>query len=166
MPRLIMFINCNFLYLVPRPTVTIIRDPEHPVELFTTNHLILTCVIELIPQVDSLVTINSQWSGHSSLTDSERRVIVSELQGVRLVHETSVTFSSLKTNDSGSYVCLANVSSQPSMSGQVVASSRSVQTINIAVGGCMASSTIQGIIFTVKWISVHASNYNSMVYGI
>ena len=135
----LLFTNCHFLHLVPRPTVTIIRDPEHPVELFTTNHLILTCVIELIPQVDSLVTINSQWRGHSSLTDSKRRVIVSELQGVRLVYETSVTFTTLKSSDSGSYVCSANISPQPRMSGQLIESSRSVQIINIAVGGYILS---------------------------
>ena len=62
------------------------------------------------------------------------------------MHETSVTFTTLKTNDSGSYLCSANISPQPRMSGQIVESSRSAQTINIAVGGCMASSTIQGII--------------------
>ena len=63
-------------------------------------------------------------------------MIVSELQGVRLAYETSVTFTTLKSSDSGSYVCSANVSPQPSMSGQIVESSRD-RSINIAVGGCM-----------------------------
>ncbi|CAI8020956.1 hypothetical protein GBAR_LOCUS12479 [Geodia barretti] len=95
---------------IPEPTVTILRAPEHPVQLFTNDSLVLTCVIELIPDVDSYVAINSQWRGHSSLTDSERRVIVSDLEGVQLFYNTSVTFSALKSSDSGSYTCSATVS--------------------------------------------------------
>ena len=97
------------VFVVPEPTVTIRRAPLHPAQLFTTDSLALTCVIELIPEVDSYVTINSQWRGHSSLTDRERRVIVSDLEGVKLMYNTSVTFSTLKSSDSGSYLCSASV---------------------------------------------------------
>ena len=110
----------------------ILRTPEHPVQLFTTDSLVLTCLIELIPEVDSYVTINSQWRGHSSLTDNERRVIVSELEGVHLMYNTSVTFSTLKSTDSGSYTCSAAVSSEDQNSHLI--QSRTVEdTITILV---------------------------------
>ena len=121
------------LHTVPPPTVTIIRDPFYPVQLFTSDRLTLTCVIQLIPEVDSLVTINSRWSGHSSLTDSQRRVIVSELEGRQLSYESSVTFSTLKTSDSGSYVCSANIVPEED---NLLASSWASDSLNITVCEC------------------------------
>ncbi|CAI8046104.1 hypothetical protein GBAR_LOCUS25483, partial [Geodia barretti] len=117
---------------IPEPTVTILRAPEHSVQLFTTDSLVLTCVIELIPEVDSYVAINSQWRGHSSLTDSERRVIVSELVGLHLKYNTSVTFNTLKTTDSGSYTCSATVGPQE-RNNHLISSSRTAETISISV---------------------------------
>ena len=125
-----------FTFLVPKPTVSILRDPEFPDLLLTTDSLVLTCVIELIPEVDSFVTISSQWRGHSSLTDSERRVIVSDLEGVRLVYNTSVTFSTLQSNDGGTYICSATVS--PDVSDSLIESPVGVNTIIISVGMCTA----------------------------
>ena len=55
--------------------MTILRDPVYPVQLFSSHSLVLTCVIELIPEVDSYISVDSRWSGHSALTDRERRVI-------------------------------------------------------------------------------------------
>ena len=111
----------------------ILRTPEHPVRLFTTDSLVLTCVIELIPEVDSYVTINSQWRGHSSLTDSERRVIVSDLEGVQLMYNTSVTFSTLKSSDSGSYICSASVIPQ-GRNSNLIQSHLAQETITLSVG--------------------------------
>ena len=122
-----------FYVIVPEPTVTILRAPEHPVQLFTTDSLVLTCVIELIPEVDSYVTINSQWRGHSALTDRERRVIVSDLEGVQLVYNTSVTFSTLKSSDSGSYICSASVIPQ-GRNSNLRQSHLTKETITISVG--------------------------------
>ena len=124
-----------FAFLVPEPTISILRDPDGSDQLFTTDSLVLTCVIELIPEVDSFVTISSQWRGHSSLTDSGRRVIVSDLEGVQLAYNTSVTFSTLKSSDSGSYVCSATVSPDVS-ADSLIESPVGVNTIIISVGMC------------------------------
>ena len=113
--------------------MSIIRDPLFPTQLITTNSLILTCVIELIPEVDSYVAINSQWRGHSSLTDQERRVIVSDLEGVQLIYNTSVTFNTLKSSDSGSYLCSATVSPN-SPTDNLLESPLAESTIRISVG--------------------------------
>ena len=121
------------VFVVPEPTVTILRAPVHPAQLSTTDSLVLTCVIELIPEVDSYVTINSQWRGHSSLTDKERRVIVSDIEGVQLMYNTSVTFSTLRSGDSGSYICSATITPQESNSN-VIHSNLAKGTITISVG--------------------------------
>ena len=100
-------------------------------QLYTTDSLVLTCIIDLIPEVDSLVAINSQWRGHSSLTDRERRVIVSELEGVQLTYQTTVTFTSLKSSDSGSYICSATVSP---LSENLIGSHSTEENVAISVG--------------------------------
>ena len=121
------------MFTVPEPTVSILRVPEHPVVLFTTDSLVLNCVIELIPEVDSYITISSQWSGHSSLTDRARRVIVADLEGTRLTYNTSVTFNTLKSSDNGSYVCSATVNPL-SESMNLIGSSIIEESIDISVG--------------------------------
>ena len=76
---------------------------------------------------------SSQWSGHSSLTDSARRVIIADLERVQLMYNTSVTFSTLKSSDSGSYVCSATISPQ-SESMNLIGSPLNEETITISVG--------------------------------
>ena len=121
------------LYAVPPPSVTILRDPDHPVQLFSSHSLVLTCVIQLIPEVDSYVQVDSRWSGHSSLTDRERRVIISDLRGVQLTYNTSVTISEMRSSDSGSYVCSASISpAQPTM--YLTRSPEVEENITISVG--------------------------------
>ena len=101
--------------------------------LFTADSLVLNCVIELIPEVDSHIAISSQWSGHSSLTDSPLRVIIADLEGEQLTYNTSVTFQTLKSSDSGFYVCSATVS--PLLESEnLIGSSRNEEKITISVG--------------------------------
>ena len=83
--------------------------------------------------MDTYVNIHSQWRGHSSLTENENRVIVSDLEGLKLMYNTSVTFYSLQSSDSGSYVCSATVS--PVIDNDIVIDSLpSVEEINISIG--------------------------------
>ena len=112
----------------------ILRQPEHLTQLYTTDSLVLTCVIELIPEVDKHVAISSKWSGHSSLTDNDRRVITSNLQGDQLEYRTSVRFRSLKSSDSGSYTCSAIVRPQYSESENVFESPLGSEGMNISIG--------------------------------
>ena len=92
-------------------------------------------MIELIPEVDSYVAIHSQWRGHSSLTDNERRVIVSDLEGDQLIYRTSINFNTLKSSDSGYYVCSASVNPLAlPQSGSLIGSPVSEEEINISIG--------------------------------
>ena len=120
------------MFIVPGPTISILRVPEHPLVLFTTDSLVLNCVIELIPEVDSYIAISSKWSGHSSLTDSAR-VIVADLEGGQLTYNTSVTFNTLKSSDSGSYMCSATINSIAE-SMNVIGSPRNEEIIKFSVG--------------------------------
>ena len=113
--------------------MTILRDPVYPVQLFSSHSLVLTCVIELIPEVDSYISVDSRWSGHSALTDRERRVIVSDLRGIQLTYNTSVTIRELKSSDSGSYVCSASVTPGPNPNN-LIGRSQVEETIRISVG--------------------------------
>ena len=121
------------MFIVPEPTISILRVPEHPLVLFTTDSLVLNCVIELIPEVDSYIAISSQWSGHSSLRDSAERVIVADLEGGQLTYNTSVTFNTLKSSDSGSYMCSATIN-PIAESMNVIGSPRNEEVIKFSVG--------------------------------
>ena len=130
------------LLSVPPPRLLITREPAFSVRPFTTGSLILTCIIQLVPEVDTPVTVNSQWTGHSSLTNNQGRVIISELEGIHPMYESSVTFSTLKSSDSGSYICSANVSPLSDTCGRVVESSLISQSLQISVGKYMNIATL------------------------
>ena len=49
------------------------------------------------------------------------------------MYETSVTFSTLKSSDSGSYVCSANVSPLTDLAGGIIESTWSSQSLSISV---------------------------------
>ena len=87
-------------------------------------------MIELIPEIDTPVSIRSQWRGHTSLTDNGRRVVVSDLEGVQLMYNSSVTFSTLKSVDSGIYICSATVTPTENL----ISSGTSEGRITISVG--------------------------------
>ena len=65
--------------------------------------------MQLIPEVDTPVTVHLEWSGHPSLYDVQR-LNISEVQGVYPTYRSAVVFSSLLRKDTGSYTCTAHVS--------------------------------------------------------
>ena len=102
-------------------------------QLYTTDSLTLTCIVEIDPAIDTRVAITSQWSGHPSLTNEGRRVAVSELEGVSPSYTSVVTFTTLKSVDSGSYICSARIVPQENH-GTLLPSNRSSDAVNINVG--------------------------------
>ena len=112
----------------------ICRAPAGALQIsLTTDTLTLTCIVEIDPVIDTRVAITSQWSGHPSLTNGGRRVAVSELEGVNPSYTSVVTFTTLKSADSGSYVCSARIVPQENL-GTVLQSNRSSDGISINVG--------------------------------
>ena len=62
---------------------------------------------------------------------------MSELKGTQLVYKSFVTFSTLKSVDSGYYTCSAVVSPQTNASDNLIASQSVSASLNISVGKCM-----------------------------
>ena len=89
----------------------------------------LQCIVQLIPEVDTPVTVHLQWSGHPSLYDVQR-LNISEVQHVYPTYQSTVSFSSLLYNDTGSYTCTVHVS--PDGSNSVIQGSlQNSDTIDI-----------------------------------
>ena len=97
----------RILCAVPPPRITI--NPEE-VE-HTGNPLTLTCSIQVGPAVDTPVMVNTQWIGHTPIFDDGERVIISQSEGEHPFYRSVVKFKSLKSEDAGDYICLANISS-------------------------------------------------------
>ena len=110
------------------------RDPAHPSQLLTGNELVLTCVIQLIPEVDTPVNVSSHWTGHPSLSNDTGRVTVFDLEGFHPMYQSYVIFSNLSLNDSGSYDCSANA--RTNIFGEIVESLWSSETVSFTVSKC------------------------------
>ena len=95
----------------------------------------LQCIVQLIPEVDTPVTVHLQWSGHSSLYDVQG-LNISEVQGVHPTYKSTVFFSSLQRKDTGSYTCTAHVSPDGS------------------------NSLVQGSLQTSNTIDIHTSKFS------
>ena len=107
------------------------HDSNHQAKLYVNRPLTMTCTVEVNPAVDSQVIINAHWKGHSSLFDDGQRVIISKLEGLHPYYVSAVNFTSLKSDDSGTYICLANVSSPSNSSFLIPTSSQAEITLNI-----------------------------------
>ena len=111
--------------------MTIECDHNQQMELYVTDPLRVTCTVEVNPAVDTQVTISAQWKGHSSLFGDGQRVIISDLEGLHPYYESTVNFTSLKSEDAGVYVCLATASSLSDSSLLISTSSQAEITLDI-----------------------------------
>ena len=95
---------------VPPPTVTITSTPI-TTSYYAGTPLNLTCAVQLIPQVDTNVTVTPEWfsDGSSNITIDNYTTISPMIGSSSYV--TTLIFNPLGTNDSGWYNC--NVSVQP-----------------------------------------------------
>ena len=112
---------------VPAPIVTTVRDPDSSTELYTTDSLVLKCLVELHAAVDTPIAVNTQWS----VTPSAPRVVVSPASGVP-PYPSSIRFSSLKSSDTGTYMCTVQVTSVGN--SNVIASPPTSRSIDISAG--------------------------------
>ena len=112
---------------VPSPSVILSRDPESGT-LRHGDNLTLTCTIRLDEAIDTGVDVTVVWNGPAGNISPDNLTIYSNT-----VYESTVTFSSLMTSDSGGYTCTAAVSPVPS-SGFIIESGGGTDTLNIIVG--------------------------------
>ncbi|KAL5486438.1 hypothetical protein EMCRGX_G018913 [Ephydatia muelleri] len=100
----------NITVQIPPPTVTITSTPI-TTSYYAGTPLNLTCTVQLIPQVDTNVTVTPEWfsDGSSNITIDNYTTISPMIGSSSYV--TTLIFNPLGTNDSGWYNC--NVSVQP-----------------------------------------------------
>ena len=114
---------------VPSPSVTLSRDPESGI-LRHGDNLTLTCTIQLDGAIDTGVDVTVLWTGPPGSISPDNPTPTMD-SGT--VYESTVTFSSLETSNSGGYTCTATVSPDPS-SEFVAESGEGTETLNIIVG--------------------------------
>ena len=125
-PDIMMF---NVSPSVPPPTVNITSTPITS-SYYAGTPLNLTCNVQLIPQVDTLVTFNSLWTGPGGqISSGGGRVSLSSG-----VNQTTVQFYPLNTSDTGVYNCSVNVS----------ASGQQYVDTSIAVSSSTSPITVKG----------------------
>ena len=107
--------------------MTTVRDPDSSTQLYTTDSLVLTCLVELDAAVDTPITVTTQWS----VTPSPPRVTVVPASRVA-PYNSSIHFSSLKSSDTGTYVCTVQVTSVGN--SNVIASLPTSHSIDISAG--------------------------------
>ena len=114
---------------VPSPSVNLSRDPESGT-LRHSDNLTLICTIQLDEAIDTGVDVTVVWNGPAGniSPDNPTPTMVSDT-----VYESTVTFSSLETSDSGGYTCTATVSPDPS-SEFITESGEGTDTLSIIVG--------------------------------
>ena len=83
------------------------RDPDVSTQLFTTDTLILTCIVQVHSAVDTPIAVNAFWSGNPALSESPR--VTLDPIPTEASYASQVTFASLKSSDTADYVCSVRV---------------------------------------------------------
>ena len=126
---------------VPAPNITFSGQLVSPVGLSSTplysgTVFTLTCVVELVSEVDTTVTVLTSWNKNGSMISNTSRISVDSM-AVRnstfmYVYESDVVFSPLSNmepgGDDGDYTCSAEVQNNTYITGS---SSSGTQTIAV-----------------------------------
>ena len=106
--------------IVPIPTITFTGRLVSPVDLSTTTLysgtvFTLTCVVELVPEVDTSVTVLTSWTKNDrAITNTSRISVDSEADEITSsMYVSDVVFDPLSNmelgGDDGDYTCSAQV---------------------------------------------------------
>ena len=126
---------------VPAPTITFSGQLVSPVNLssmllYSGTVFTLTCVVELVSEVDTTVTVLTSWNKNGSMISSGSRITVDSeaVQNTTFmyVYESDVVFNPLSNmksgGDDGDYTCSAEVQNEDYITGS---SSSGTQTIAV-----------------------------------
>ncbi len=115
---------------VPPPSVAVTADTDRT--LYANEDVTLTCDITLDPAVpaavDGEVIVTASWTGPRGPITAG----VSDITGSGLAYQSTLTFSSLTTSDSGHYTCTASVG--PAVPTPLVDSGDGTDSHTITVG--------------------------------
>ena len=109
-------------------SISVSTDAE---AVYQGRELVLTCFISLHSSVNTPFTTSVVWSSSKPQVLSGQYVTISETEGSGHEYSKTVTFSPVDTSDSAIYICIASLS--PSLTGSVIASSETTDTIYIHV---------------------------------
>ena len=106
---------CDHIYLsVPAPSV-VIEPVGTP---YNGSEYILSCIVTVDDSVNTEITISSQWM----VTNSTDNTISDGSETEELEHQHTLTFSPLRSEDSGVYTCNATITPNENMKFIVMAS--------------------------------------------
>ena len=107
-----MFVNCvNFLSTVPPPNAYITFFPQRSM-LYLGTMTSIVCVFAIQLVVDTPVTMNTIWIGpQGTVYNGNRTTVTSYSQPSAMVYNTTLQISPLNSNDTGTYQCVGNISS-------------------------------------------------------
>ena len=129
MPDLVFYVYTIFLP-VPPPNVTIAVSADAK-EVYQGTKLVLTCFVSVNSAVNTDYNVDIAWSKNSFQVLEGQYVTQSETEGSGHEYSRTVTFSPVDTSDNAFYTCTASLS--PSLTGSVISSSETTNTIVITV---------------------------------
>ena len=126
---------------VPAPTISFTGWLLSAVDLFSTSLysgtvFSLICVVELVPEVDTPLTVLTSWDKDGSRISSSDRVSVASMayQTSSYMYDSNVTFNPLSNQqsggDGGEYSCLAHI-----LDNDYITGNGSSNTQTVAVEG-------------------------------
>ena len=126
----------TYLFAVPPPTISFTGSPvDLSSTLYSGTMFTLTCVVELVSEVDTSVTVLTSWTKNNTDLNSTSRISV-DSEAILITTSTygsDVVFTPLsnrRSGDGGNYTCLAEV-----RDGEYITGSRSSSTQTIRVEG-------------------------------
>ena len=99
--------------------------------VYQGTELVLTCSISVHSAVKTDYNININWSKNRFQFLSGQYVTILDTEGSDHEYSSTVTFRPVDTSDSALYTCTASLS--PSLTGSVIASNETTDTIVITV---------------------------------
>ena len=123
---------------VPAPTISFSGRLVSPVDLSSTplysgTVFTLTCVVELVSEVDNTVIVLTSWNKDGSMINSSDRVSVNTTAAQSTtvyVYESDVVFNPLSNmesgGDDGDYTCSADVQNDDYITGSTNSSTQAI----------------------------------------
>ena len=122
---------------VPAPTITFTGQLLSVVDLSSTSLysgtvFSLICVVELVPEVDTPLTVLTSWHKDGSRMSSSERISVASIasQTSRSMYDSNVTFNPLSNQqsggDDGKYTCSAEVQNVQYITGNDSSGSQTI----------------------------------------
>ena len=120
----------HFFLTVPPPSVSISVSSDVEA-VYQGTKLVLTCSISVHSAVNTETIVKIAWRRDTYQVLWGQYVNISETEGSGHEYSRTVTFSPVDTSDSALYSCTASLS--PSLTGSVIASSETTDTLYIHV---------------------------------